>query len=126
MPPRTYAPQPSPGPIEQSLAGKTPSERARIKAEYLSSLKTGSYSFQRNGIRFTLSNWSYDNGVFSVHVTASDDNGALPTDNPYGFVNPPIKVPNGTFRVEDGQEVENTEENPLEALKQMVYDAVVR
>lgn len=49
----------------------------------------------------------------------------LPMDNPYRFINPPVKTPNGTWRVlGDGTEVENTEERPMEVMKQMVYEAV--
>ena len=89
---------------------KNSSDRALYKAEVLSELFTGSKTFQKNGVRFTVSQLKVDGPILSVKVAASDQSGTLPLDNPYQFVNPPI--------VHDGKE------NLDEAFMQMVYDAV--
>lgn len=128
---KAYGPKPPKGQIERELEKLGPDERRVRKAEVFASLKSGSFTFQRDNIRFTLSNWERKGNVFRVHATAADSNGALPlhdTDNPFEFVNPPLMVPTGTWRKENvnGQEVDvpNVEESPLEALRIIVFEAV--
>ena len=75
-----------------------------------------------------LANGNYK---LSFNVAARVVGGAvLPVDDVYEFVNPPFKVPNGTFRQEvqlDGSmaDVANFEEKPLQAIQSFLLDAVL-
>jgi hypothetical protein len=118
--------------IEEQLQGKSASERALIKAQALADAAPGNkrVQFTQDGITYVVTGWYVDaDGAFCVTVTASDANGPIPTDNLYRFINPPIKVPDGTTRTEigrDGQQrqLRNFTEDLLGAAKQIIIDAV--
>lgn len=128
---RIYADPPPPGPIETALAGKTRLQRMLYRALQHQNLPTAGDDFILNGIQVQLTGnirpFADGRGVemdFRARVAATG--ALLPMDNPYRFVNPPVKVPNGTWRIEtDGAEIENTEENVREAMKRMILDAVL-
>jgi hypothetical protein len=125
---RVYAPAPAPGPIETSLAGKTSTQRATMKATAIRSAKGAGYSYTLDGITITLTGAPVlvANGTgVSLTLSATSPTGPLPLDNPYIFINPPVKVPNGTWRVVNGVDRENYKEDIVEALQRMVLDAVL-
>ena len=125
---RVYAPEPQPGPIELSLAGKTSAERASIKASALSTAKGTGYTFTLDGILVTLTApptiTAGGKGV-SFTLSASKAGVPLPLENPYVFVNPPVKVHNDTWRVVDGNDYKNYAEDVVAALQRMILDAVL-
>lgn len=110
--------------------------RAKEKARWFRDLKpTNSdyLEFTRDDVNFQVTGFRVDetHGYFECQVRAEKDGESLPLDNPYRFINPPIKVPDGTWRKEwvtGGEviDVENEHEDIEEALRTMVYDAVVR
>jgi hypothetical protein len=143
---KVYRPQPKPGPVGKAVAGKSSSEQARIRAQSLAQVKSGSYTFVRDGITITASGWKYispeegggESGLFQVVIAASDDNGPLPVDNPYLFVNPPYTVRDGTWHKEKVTErdeddnpvlvdsdVPNVREDLIAAAEEMVFDTVI-
>lgn len=125
---RVYADPPAPGPIETSLAGRTRLQRMLLRAQAHQNLPMAGAQFVLDGIQIQLTGdmrpFADGRGI-ELDLRARDANGELPVDNPYRFLNPPVKVGNGTWRVlPDSTEVENTEENPREALKRIIVDAV--
>ena len=128
---RVYAAEPAPGPIETALAGKTPLECAILRATAHRNLPTAGDDFVLDGYQVQLTGnirpFADGRGIemdFRARVAATGE--LLPMDNPYRFVNPPVKVPNGTWRVlADSTEVENTEENVRSAMKRIVLDAIL-
>jgi hypothetical protein len=130
---RTYADPPPPGPIELSLVGKTPLERMIIRAQELNKLQPGA-SFILDGIEVQLlapirMNDEGTGVQFRLRARVVTTGVFLPMDNPYRFLNPPVKIPNGTWRkvaTDIGEvELENMEENPMAAMKRIVLDAVL-
>lgn len=104
------------------MTGLTDEQKAAYVATRLAKLKTGSYSFTKDGVTLTLSNWCAmrqpvegeqptisgfvrddTNGTFlEVTVAAEDANGILPIQkaNPFLFSLPPITAWDGTWRKE--------------------------
>lgn len=128
---REYRDKPERGPIEREVLRLSRSQRARYKARVLRDARP-SRAFSYNGIdiRITRAPRVNEKGQFEVWLEASRDGVPLPVDNPYLFVNPPTKVPDGTWRREeiDGEErdVRNMREDAAEAFRQMVGQAVER
>lgn len=64
-----------------------------------------------------------------VFVTAKKDGNDIDFDGDMIFLNPPVKVPNGTYRTEtiDGEDIDiaNCEEDVTTALKEIVNDAFI-
>lgn len=73
------------------------------------------FSFTKDGVTIDVHDVRFGNPFLVVEVSAHDANGDLPVSNPYMFANPPVLVPDGSFFRRDERE----------ALKQIVYDAVV-
>ncbi|HEV2084851.1 MAG TPA: hypothetical protein VGR09_07200 [Gemmatimonadales bacterium] len=128
---RVYAPEPLPGLIELGLVGKTPLERMVARAAEHNKLQPGA-AFTLDGIQVQLlspialiANGTGIQMALRARVVATGE--FLPMDpDGYGWINPPVKVPNGTWRVEpDLTERENFEENPLEAFKRIVLNSVL-
>ena len=98
------------------------------KAEVLSRSMGGETFFVMEGIEVNILEIMRKNDLLSVEITARKDGQPLVVNNPYLFKNPPLKIATGTFRTEiiDGVETEvhNTEENPKEALKTILIQAV--
>lgn len=122
-------------PIGYQLAAlypdKTDSRRAGFKAAALAE-RMGTRSFQVSGCvggrTVTVSDIHVDEVGALVCTISHPD---IPVEaNPFRFVNPPIRVPDGTTRVEvnprtgENQTVENFGESPAEAARQMVRDVV--
>lgn len=126
---KIFAPKPSPGPIEQSLTGKAYSERAVIKTSAIRNvIKVAGYSFLLDGIAVTvLEVPTIASGGLGISFvfSATKDGQPLPMDNPYLFINPPIKTFDGTWRIEDAKEVRNYSEDVLASAKRIVVDAIV-
>lgn len=122
-------------PIGDQLAALYPdrsgSRRARFKAAALAD-RLGTRTFQVAGCvggrTVTVSNIHVDElGALVCTITHPD----IPAEaNPFRFVNPPIRVPDGTTRVEvdprtgENRTVTNFEENALAAGRQMIRDVV--
>lgn len=126
---RVYANPPPPGPIETALTGRTRTERMTTRTAEHMALPLARQGFALDGYVITITGAPRpfaDGRGIEIDVSARDRRGPLLVDNPYRFVNPPVKVGNATWRVlPDSTEVENTEENPAGAFKRMVLDAVL-
>jgi len=125
MPPRT---------LMYLLEGKTPDERAAIKAAALSAIvNTGRYDsgadyvqlaklagvdYTLDGITVTITGASVSGNCLTVNATASDANGPLPAadNNAYRFVNPPIM-----HRVDET----TANEDVLNTAKRWLLDAIL-
>lgn len=129
---REYAPKPEPRPIESAIKSRSRSERAGYKARQLRQANGSRREFSYNGIDITITAGpDVQNGVLVVEIQASRDGTPLPVDNPYLFVNPPTKVPDGTWRREtddlgEERDVPNMREDPGEAFRQIVGQSVER
>lgn len=117
---------------EQQLRNKTSDERARLKAQWFADLPTR--TFTRGEFSVTLSNFSAVDKVFSVFVVVQK-NGVEVLRDTFQFINPPLMVPDGTTHQEEivgpgsalvTVEVPNYREDPVEALKQLLIEAIKR
>lgn len=122
---------PPPGRIEKLIEGKPAQERGRIKAKAIAdAIPNKKLTFSRGGIVYDVRGWDVDDdGVLSVTISARDSRGPIPTDTLYRFVNPPVRVPDGTERDEtdaagETRKVKNFKEDELEAARQIVIEAV--
>lgn len=121
----TLAEKPLPGELTTRIlqAKNKKLEKAKILAEV-----DLSREYQREGIQIKITSKEVDGDMLKVLCTAKKDGVEIPLDLPFFFHNPPCCVPNGTYRKEvlDGEEVTipNHEENPMEALKQIVFESV--
>lgn len=116
--------------LREQLQNKTADQRARLKARWFSELPTK--TFTRGPYQVTLSNFSFVDKTFSVYVVVKKNNVEVLRDT-FQFVNPPILVPDGTFHDEQVERpngeivtmsVPNYKEDLVEALKQMLIDAI--
>lgn len=112
----------------QQLRNKDSEERARLKAQWFAELPTR--TFTRGEYSVTLSNFSAVDKVFSVFVVV-EKGGVEVLRDTFQFVNPPLMVPDGTFRTEVTErgseiQVQNLVEDPVEALRQMLIEAIKR
>ena len=125
------------------LVGKTPNEKAALKAQGLAAImndgeftvgnktvtlaKLVGYDYTLNGVTITLTGASFDGVTLIVNCTASDANGPLPasTANAHRFVNPPlmvwIRAPGTNGESDPGEATENV----ITTAKQWLYDSVV-
>jgi hypothetical protein len=132
---RIYAAKPAPGPIEVSLGAMLPTAVLATKSERHATLNLGVKGWTTSeGVAIALAKpprFDADRNWLEVELTAVNQGGApLPLDNPYHFVNPPLKVPDGTWRKETlptGEEIAvmNTVEDVSAAFQAMVSDAVL-
>lgn len=106
-------------------------QRANIKVQTLT-LEKPTRAFTKNGMSINILNVEEDNNRLKVECEVTQDGKITPyvgADCLY-FVNPPIKVPDGTYRKEvsdiTGEEydVENTVEDPAKALKEIIADTL--
>lgn len=122
------------GEIEDSLAGKAATERNDLKVRALAKL-TGE-TFTRGAYTLTIEQGPRvvivkGTPVLEMVVSVTRNGKPVAIDGHLRFVNPPIKVPDGTFNMTGvtptGEAIrrENTVESPREALRKMVLDAVV-
>ena len=123
MPPRT---------LMYLLEGKTPDERAAIKAQALAAIvNTGRYDsgadyiqlvklagvdYTLDGITVTIDSAAVSGAKLIVYAHASDANGPLPQADSYAFVNPPIM-----HRVDEN----NASEDVVNVAKRWLLDAIV-
>lgn len=125
--PRTQAPKPPDGPIAEKLKGKSAKQKARLKALEFSKLPR-QHSFVRGDFIIQISGLSSFEGSISMNVQATKNGQNVLLSNPFIFHNPPILVPDGTYRMKmfddkEGQ-VDNFKEDIQEALYQMVHEAI--
>lgn len=122
--------------ITEVIASLSGADRARKKSEELVSRLAAQvvrYTYTYNGVDIKIESApEFVNGCLSVNVSASTGSGKnkvqLPVDNPYLFFNPPILiVTTPPVFGPDGHVLTGSvhTENPLEALKTMLGDAVL-
>lgn len=118
--------------LREQLVGLTPDQRAVLKAQWFSEVPTR--TFTRGVYSVTLSDLSVVGNVFSVFVVVVR-NGSEVLRDTFQFVNPPVLVPDGTTHIEtvtrpDGTvadiSVPNYREDVVEALKQLLTEAIKR
>lgn len=140
--PRVYKPKPGPGIHEQVINRLQDREGAKYKARVLAGTSLPITPFTHAGVTVKVRPNAYwydeDKGLLSViveHATTSDGIIVLPINNPYQFVNPPLKIGDGTFRKEPHPlkaadsslpdiDVENMVENASLAFQRIVCEAV--
>lgn len=125
---RVFTEKPADGPIAQRLLDAT--DKTLEKATILSEVQNpGQYVM--GGITITINSIELDAGNKRLKVMCSAEEAGNPInlDLPFYFINPYFSIPDGTYRREtiDGKEYEliNNVENPVEALKLMVYETVI-
>lgn len=112
----------------QQLRNKDSDERSRLKAQWFAELPTR--TFTRGEYSVTLSDFKAVDKVFSVFVVVVKDGVEVLRDT-FQFINPPLMVPDGTFHEEVTEkgttiQVPNYREDPIEALKQVLIEAIKR
>ena len=132
---RVYAPKPEPGPLARGLRGDKYA-RSRMRAAAIGAVAP--HSWTADGVDYELvaapliGRTPLGSGMVTLRVLASVNGVPVPLRgmHPFQFVNPPVKVPDGTWRTEpspvDGapQDVPNFAESPERALRQMVAEHV--
>jgi hypothetical protein len=115
------------GPVEQALEGKTAEERGRLKATVHLDAKTPRSWTTEDGAHLKVEQKLLTpDGHLWVFLSSAD--WEVDPDG-YYFVNPPVKVPDGTERDEVDQRtgttrrVKNFKEDPAEAFRVIVTDA---
>lgn len=134
--PRPRTPKPAPGPLAARILAKTDPERAAERAAILNEAGTpAGWQVTRGPTTYSLSlpqRVAITSGRLVVPAVACSPAPPTPLDpTGYVFVNPPVKVPDGTVHedVDDQGEpilAANFVENPLEAIRQIVADCVLR
>lgn len=129
--PSPYADPPARGEHETAMQGMNARERANYKATQFGSLDVIGRSFTKDGITvtylspFTVFGFGADGKGVQVTVSAAVNGVTLRLeDNLFQFVNPPLKTPNGTWRVEAGVDVPNMQENLEGAAQLILIDAI--
>lgn len=121
--------KPAKGKLEKEVEKLSGRDKERKKAELLRDHKPED-SFNYKGVDITITSPPVVVGDrLEVSVSATRNGKVIPIDNPLIFINPPIKVPDGTVHIEqniDGVdiEVDNYKEDPQEALKEIVYQVI--
>lgn len=117
-----------PTPISNMLNRLTPVERSRAKAVAL--MQAGQVgSFIVRGIGYTIHDLAVEGEALKVVVSAVRGGKSLKVDNPIYFINPPVKVPNGTTtetELPDGRliQVPNHSEDAAAALREIIAQVV--
>lgn len=136
---KVYAPAPAPGPIEKRCSGKGAAEKSRIKAQAFGGLSLSGFAYTLDGYTVTVASGPLvkvtpdGRGVIGVTIASlvSPAGVFLPIgDGTHWFVNPPVKVPAGTWRTEtlggEPVDVENHVEDLVAAAKRILLDAALR
>lgn len=127
--PKTIRDKLTKGKLERELDKLNGDAKYQRKSELLKESKSSS-SHTYKGINFTfLSEPIIDGAKLVVNIQAVKNGKNLFVDNPLIFINPPIKVPDGTYHIEQNLEgndieVDNFKEDPAEALKEVIYQVV--
>jgi hypothetical protein len=117
--------------ISQSLASKTPAEITQAKADLLA--KVPLTQFDLRGYSVIIKELTTEKNMLKVWVEATKDGKPIFVDNPLYYLNPPYKVPDGTFttaQVRDRsgktteRQVANFKEDPEEALKEIIVQTL--
>lgn len=124
--PRIYTDKPVDGLLTQRVINAIDMrhERAKILSEVVT---PPPYAYE--DLQITIhSNKVFPDGRLEVIASAFRNGKPVFVDNPLYYLNPPIKAPNGTWRKEtiEGIEadLENFDDNPEEALKQIVGQTI--
>lgn len=109
-------------------ACKTAKEKQELKNREFKKIKTP-FMYAVDGLDIEiLSIKDGEKETLEVQLNVFKNGEIINVNAPFLFKNPPVKVPNGTFRKElvDGEEkdIENTGLNILEALKRFVLDTI--
>ena len=86
--------------------------------------------FEKDNIKIKIETLTYTtSGAVEAIISAKRDGKELRVNNPYLFYNPPLKVPDGTKKIEilkDGTEilVDNFEVNPKKALEEIIIQTI--
>lgn len=113
--------------IKELLQNKNALERAEIKARELSRVpKIKSFKVGDLAVEILKSEANGRDLVLELKVMRGKKE--VPVDNPFIFRNPPIMVPDGTYReeVEDGETVRkaNFKEDAQAAIKSIIADTL--
>jgi len=124
---KTFATKPSKHALETKLGTLGFDDRCKEKIkEFKKILFPIDYNYAGIGISIKAVKEILINGIPTLQVDVQALGRKL--RSPYYYINPPVKIGNGTFRKEnDGEielDIENTEVNLLEALKQFVGQTV--
>jgi len=126
---KIYKDKPEKGPLELLLESKDPKEMKKEKAKEIH--KVSLTSIVDGDVEITILNKTLkETGVtFNIAVKQNGLDVDLKDFNPFTIVNPPLMVPDGTFRKEmvtptKEMDVENTKEDPEEALRQILIQTV--
>lgn len=118
------------GPLEQRVGNTRPELRKILKAGLLvQAANTMALEFTVDGVTVTLRERPSVNksGQLEMWIlSAVRDGVALPLGNPYLFVNPPLKLHDGTFHQEAGEDIPNWAEDAGASLQRIVVDVVGR
>lgn len=114
-------------PIKDLLQNLSATERAEMKVEEFS--KCALPTFMAFGHDITVTEIHDGGDCLSVTVLATKDGKNVELNNPFIFKNPPILVPDGTFREvigEDGsvQKISNFKEDLDQSLVTMITEAL--
>jgi len=109
-------------------ACKNAKEKYKLKNKEFEKIECP-FSYSVDGLDIeVLSVKGNDKDILEIQLNVEKDGVILDVNAPFLFQNPPVKIPNGTFRkeivYEEKQDVENTEVNITEALKQFVLDTI--
>lgn len=118
--------------ITELLTGKTPAERAIIKAEQLVA-RIGSHlphDYSLNGLDISVLTVAVERGCFALTLTAHDGTAYLPVPDyaageRFLFMNPPIRKWTRAPGTNGEDDIGAADESPIEVAQGFVYDAVV-
>lgn len=105
-------------------------ERRKVKARIIKDkAKKGLFRKNDTNIEIVRIIDKADEGTICVIARAEKNNKRLKVNNPLCFQNPPVKVPDGTKRIEIDElgmerEVDNFKEDAEEALKEIVLQTI--
>ena len=130
-------PKPDPGPFEISVSAVAEADRPALKAQIHATENAAVTKWTTaDGVTISIVSgprYDADRRFVEVEIAAVDAKGnQLLVDNPYQFANPPLKVPDGTYRkipsfVTGAPDlvVANTREDVQAAFQIMVTQAVM-
>lgn len=124
---KVYAPKPPAGPVERALGAAAPNRRAHLKAMALvvaAEKLPRTFAYGDLEITIVEGPTMAAEGLLRVSVSATRAGVPVHVDNPYLFLNPPVTVPDGTWRSEGDQDFTNFREDATEALKAIIGQAV--
>ena len=118
-----YAEKPVKTKLEEDLDKLSIKDRAKEKVKEL--VKIGKKSFNKNGYDIEIVEIRLKDDLLKVVVEVKkNENIITGIETEYLYKNPPLKISNGTYRIENEIDIENFEVNIEEALKSIVAQTV--